>query len=258
MSTLCSIMNKTLLEKNNIQQITIIYAQGTLNSLFSFHQTVCISVGYEEAAELLQSCGKVICVLSSKFPELALAVFWDFLERELDTSGWESGTLSVSELLGFLALTARELSELLCRLSALFARKGKISQTSKSDKSEKHSSLLLNISSPLRACILRWMYTYSSEFAAAFAETNMSDKRSSPNRSRSISVDSGQIILGRITLISQDAARDLLGKLEALATGTSKRLFLWPTITVMCFLLPSDTKRAVRAISASVRSSVYI
>jgi len=268
---LCNTVDKMLSERSNLQQITETIACDALNLLFRFRQVVISNMPFDDKVEdLMSACCQLVYIFSGKFPELALNIFWQHFVLSLEHTDWDTGVFHVAEIMGYLSLTINELSENLSRIQKLFQNYLKHLTTVASnddsevrffkcscDKSEKQlKRLLLVISVPLRACIMRWMSTYASQFAALFAEAterSISSPRKS-HRARSVSVDAGEsqiAVSRRYMIISTEVVNELLCKIEATATGTSKRLFLWPTLIVLCCLLPKDVKRAVRATTVS-------
>ena len=129
------------------------------------------------------------------------------------------------------------------------------------ERSEKqHSAVLIVLSASLRTCVLRWMSNRPEEFVSMFLEEkeflpggllSLAAAENAPSsssifRSRSKSVDCMQSSQSSPMALSTEIIRELIAKLEKLATGTTKRLYIWPTLVVLCCLLPKDLKRAVQ------------
>lgn len=269
--TICSTVYRMLSDKANMQQVTSTIAFDALNLLFRFRQVVWSNMPLDDnkVCDLLRMCCRLVCIFSAKFPDLALNVFWEHLKINLEQTDWDDGVFHVCEVLGYLSLNVTALAENLRRLQRLFQSYLKsINILSVSDvvesssclaiyneasyKTEKQLKRLLQvISVPLRACIWRWMCAHPSQFAALFAESDVESASPIRSKRRSLSVDADELqnfAAKKSSLITPDVVRELLAKLEATAGGTSKKLFLWPTIIILACLLPQDTKRAIRSL----------
>lgn len=123
-------------------------------------------------------------------------------------------------------------------------------------------------------CFLsRWMHTHPHELLSLLASDGKAlVEQTSPAKGSPSSASSSQerVTLPQCMDVDHSAdsfcslptphpfaasIRQLLVKLDALATGTSKRLYITPTLAVMVCLLPIDLQRAVNQLSAG-KSSV--
>jgi hypothetical protein len=136
-----------------------------------------------------EECGKIVVTISTLFPMNSLYTYWEFVDKALDDAGWEMGILHISEMLTYLNLNAKALGECINKVWEIFQSERRekrsslsrfsfttpvdsgtsiVSGNAKADKSDKHSVLLIAISSQLRGCILRWMTSRPQEFAGLF------------------------------------------------------------------------------------------
>ena len=234
-------------------------------------------------ATFTECCGRIVVTISHLYPTSSLDTYWEFMERALSESNWERGVFHVSEMLVYLSLDAKSLSQLINKVWFVFQSKIPEKKTaaeyfpvmtalktaasfsashtseldgdenSKADNSEKYSTLLITLSPHLRGCILRWICSRSDEYIGLFQVEKTEEehmllhsrgKKGEVDWSSHYSSGSSSSSGSRVCL-PFDEIEYLLTKMEALATGITKRLFIWPTLVVFCCLLPVELRRAI-------------
>ena len=240
-----------------------------LDSIFSVRHLSRVN-NVTECDIITSKCGNIITIISSISPKICLEILWRHLSENIEESGWETGVWYQSEMLNYLVLTHKEISDLFVYIWGLFEKSGSKSGSifkrnsskninlTKAEKSDKHSNLLIYLASGLRGCILRWISTYPNEYALMFAShiSTDEDRLNSPgvnqyDNNSNVGEDNTLENNRKITLPFH-VIRAILTRLESLATGTTKRLYLWPTLTILSCLLPFDFKKAVSNIQVCI------
>ena len=172
---------------------------------------------FTTAVRLDRSCGKILSILSEINHEAAVAHVKQVLKKCLEPQAESRGNFYTLKSLQYMSLNTDALLTLFGNIA------DSIDQPTNSGKWKK--SAMLDMTTPLRLCVFRWLDFESSLVQSVFNTELRSD-------------DHPNIVF-------------LLHKLEPWASGAKKRSAVWPLINVLVALMPRAFQVAVSQLKAT-------